>query len=133
MKGLIESYSADEVAYSAISGISGGAVNAVILANYDTGKESDAATRMATFWTNASNDKLYKNWLGGIAEGLLIKGGLYNDEKLLDFLKSDKGLSDITPSKRWLDIGITDVLKGTYVDKHASDLTGDDFYNTMYA
>ena len=133
LKGLVESYPADEVAYSAISGISGGAVNAVILANYDAGKESDAAARMNTFWTNASTSELYKNWLGGIAEGLLIKGGLYNDEKLLDFLKSDKGLNDITPNKRWLDIGITDVLKGTYVDKHAADLTGDDFYNTMYA
>ena len=49
LKGLVESYSADEVAYSAISGISGGAVNAVILANYEAGKEADAATRMSTF------------------------------------------------------------------------------------
>ena len=88
---------------------------------------------MNTFWTNASNSELYKNWLGGIAEGLLIKGGLYNDSELLTFLKSDKGLNDITPNKRWLDIGITDVLKGTYKDMHSEDLTGDDFYNTMYA
>ena len=88
---------------------------------------------MSTFWKDASNSELYKNWLGGIAEGLLIKGGLYNDAELLDFLKSDKGLSDITPNKRWLDIGITDVLKGTYKDMHSEDLTGDQFYNVMYA
>ena len=44
---------------------------------------------MSTFWTNAANSELYKNWLGGIAEGLLIKGGLYNDAELLTFLKSD--------------------------------------------
>ena len=133
LKGLVESYNADEVAYSAISGISGGAVNAVILANYEAGKEADAATRMSTFWQDASNSELYKNWLGGIAEGLLIKGGLYNDSELKDFLKSDKGLKDITPDKRWLDIGITDVLKGTYKDMHSEDLTGEDFYDTMFA
>ena len=133
LKGLAESYDASEVAYSAISGISGGAVNAAILANFEAGQEAAAADRMTTFWTNASNSELYKNWLGGIAEGLLLKGGLYNDTELLAFLKSDKGLSDITPSKRWLDIGITDVLKGTYKDMHSEDLTGDDFYNAMYA
>ena len=89
---------------------------------------------MSKFWTDASNSELYKNWLGGIAEGLLIKGGLYNDKELMDFMKSDKGLKDMTsPNKRWLDIGITDVLKGTYKDMLSEDLTGDDFYNTMYA
>ena len=36
-KGLTESYSADEVAYSAVSGISGGAVNAAILASFAAG------------------------------------------------------------------------------------------------
>ena len=86
LKGLVESYDAAEVNYTAISGISGGAVNAAILANYEAGQEATAADRMATFWKSASNSELYKNWLGGIAEGLLIKGGLYNDAELKDFL-----------------------------------------------
>ena len=86
LKGLVESYDASEVNYNAISGISGGAVNAVILANYEAGQEATAAERMSTFWKSASNSELYKNWLGGIAEGLLIKGGLYNDAELKDFL-----------------------------------------------
>ena len=133
LKGLVESYSSDEVAYSAISGVSGGAVNAAILASYATGAEADASARMIKFWEDASNSELYKNWIGGIAEGLLVKGGLYNDAELLDFLKSDSGLNDITPNQRWIDIGITDVLKGTYKDMHSEDLTGDDFYNVMYA
>ena len=135
LKGLVESYSADEVNYTAVSGISGGAVNAVILANYEAGQEAAAAERMSTFWTSASNSELYKNWLGGIAEGLLIKGGLYNDKELKDFLESDKGLKDMTsPNKRFIDIGITDVLKGTYKDMLSEDLMDSDtFYNTMYA
>ena len=132
IKGLADNVDlGGAVGYTAISGVAGGAVNAAILANYAVGQESDAAERMKTFWTNSANTKLYKNWLGGIAEGLLIKGGLYNDEAMLGFLKTE--LADITPSQRWIDVGLTDVLKGSYVDFKPEDLTGDDFYNTMYA
>lgn len=131
LKGFVEAMSAEETAYSAISGVSGGAINTAILANYPTGQEGAAADRMVTFWQNASNTKLYKDWLGGIAEGLLLKGGLYNDAAALDFLKGE--LADITPSNRWIDIGLTDVLKGKYTDFHGDQLVGDDLYNIMYA
>ena len=50
LKGLVESYNADEVSYTNVSGIAGGAVNAAILASYDAGKESDAAAHMTKFW-----------------------------------------------------------------------------------
>jgi predicted acylesterase/phospholipase RssA len=114
IKGLATNLSAEEMAYSAISGVAGGAVNTPILANYPAGQEADAADRMKTFWENSANTKLYKDWLGGLAEGLLLKGGLWNDAPALDFLKSE--LADITPTNRWIDVGLTDVLKGTYVD-----------------
>ena len=77
-----------EMGYQAISGVAGGAVNAVILANYATGSEAEAATRMKTFWENSANTKLYKDWMGGLAEGLLLKGGLWNDKAVLDFVKT---------------------------------------------
>ena len=37
LKGLTESYDAADVNYTAISGISGGAINAAILANFEAG------------------------------------------------------------------------------------------------
>jgi len=120
-----------EMGYQAISGVAGGAVNAVILANYAAGSEAEAATRMKTFWENSANTKLYKDWMGGLAEGLLLKGGLWNDKAVLDFLKTE--MADITPSQRWIDVGLTDVLKGTYVDFTAEELTGDTLNNVMYA
>jgi len=86
---------------------------------------------MKTFWENSANTKMYKDWLGGIAEGLLLKGGLWNDEPTLDFLKSE--LADVSATNRWIDIGLTDVLKGTYVDFKESDLTGDELFNVLYA
>lgn len=41
---------------------------------------------------------MYKNWLGGVAEGLLVKGGLYNNKPLNKFLESE--LSDIGEMQR---------------------------------
>ena len=129
LKGLATSGA--EMSYQAISGVSGGAVNAVILASYAAGQEEAAADRMKTFWENSANTKLYKDWLGGLAEGLLIKGGLWNDAAVLDFLKTE--MADMSPTNRWIDIGLTDVLKGTYVDFQEAGLEGDDLYNVMYA
>ena len=131
LKAFASAYDASELAYSAISGVAGGAVNTAILANSPAGQEADAADRMKTFWDNSSNTELYKDWLGGLAEGLLLKGGLWNDKGVLSFLKTE--MADISATNRWIDVGLTDVLQGTYVDFKEDGLTGDNLYNVMYA
>lgn len=131
LKGLASNMPASEMAYQAISGVAGGAVNTAILANFPAGQEEAAADRMKTFWENSATTKLYKDWLGGLAEGLLLKGGLWNNAGVLSFLKTE--MSDITATNRWIDVGLTDVLKGQYVDYQEDALVGDDLYNVMYA
>ncbi len=121
----------ESVQYQAVSGVSGGAVNAVFLANFEEGQEADAAARMKSFWVDSANTKLYKDWLGGLAEGLLLKGGLWNDKAVLDFITSE--MNGVSPSQRWIDVGLTDVLKGTYVDFKQDELTGDTLNNVLYA
>ena len=86
LKAFATTMEASEVAYSAISGVAGGAVNSSILANYPAGQEEAAADRMKTFWDNSVSADLYKDWIGGLAEGLLVKGGLWNDKGVLAFL-----------------------------------------------
>ena len=114
LQGFVQAMESADMAYAAISGVSGGAINAVIMSNFLVGQEKEASDRMVKFWENASNAKLYKDWFGGIVTGLLAKGGLYDNSPTLDFLKTE--LADITPNNRWIDIGLTDVLKGKYVD-----------------
>ena len=61
-----------------------------------------------------------------------MKGGLWNDSLTLDWLKDQ--MSGLTPNQRWVDIGLTDVLAGTYVDYLESDLEGtDSLENVLYA
>jgi predicted acylesterase/phospholipase RssA len=118
LKGLVETLGADQTAYSAVSGVAGGAVNAAILGSYPVGQEADAAERMITYWQNASNSKLYKDWLGGIVEGLTVKGGVYNDALLKTFLATE--LADIGDMQRYVDVGITNILTGAFDENIAS-------------
>mmetsp|Transcript_29881 Transcript_29881/g.45685 ORF Transcript_29881/g.45685 Transcript_29881/m.45685 type:complete len:222 (-) Transcript_29881:40-705(-) len=86
---------------------------------------------MEKFWVDASNSKLYKNWLGGIARGLFFEGGLYNSAPLEDFLK--KEFIDVN-IKRSLDLGIVDVLDGDYKDFSDKNITqGGNLIDAMYA
>jgi hypothetical protein len=39
---------------------------------------------------------LFKEWPGGLAEGLLVKGGLYNNKPLYNFLATE--MADILPN-----------------------------------
>lgn len=91
LKGIVESplLQAEDFAYDSVSGVSGGAVNAVILSNYTKGQEQDASARMEQFWVDATHTKLYKDWLGGITRGLFFEGGLYNPAPMEDFLKQE--------------------------------------------
>jgi hypothetical protein len=63
---------------------------------------------------------LYKDWLGGVVQGLTLKGGLYNNAPLASFLETE--LADIGTQQRFVDVGITDVLTGMYKDELAADL-----------
>jgi predicted acylesterase/phospholipase RssA len=50
LKGLVETYGSAETNYTAVSGVSGGGVNAAILGSFPVGQEASAAERMITFW-----------------------------------------------------------------------------------
>jgi predicted acylesterase/phospholipase RssA len=120
-----------ERAYQSVSGVSGGAVNAVIMSNYSMGEEAQAAARMEQFWRDASRTSLYKNWFGGIARGLFFEGGLYNSNPLEKFLQ--KEMKSVHP-KRDLDMGIVDVVSGAYKGFSADNITkGQNLHEALYA
>ena len=56
LSGLAANLSADEVNYQAVSGVSGGAINASILASFAAGQESAAADKMKSFWDATGTD-----------------------------------------------------------------------------
>ena len=50
IQGFAQAMEAADMAYTAISGVQGGAVNAAIMASYDLGSEAASGDRMVTFW-----------------------------------------------------------------------------------
>lgn len=66
---------------------------------------------MASFWKAATNSTLYQSWWGGLAEGLLTEGGLYDNSPMSDFFSDQfKGLD----LQRDIFIGLTDLLSGNF-------------------
>lgn len=133
MKGISTSANLTDQdrSYDSVTGVAGGAINAVLLSEFEKGQESAAASRMEQFWVDASHNKLYKNWLGGIAQGLIFEGGLYNSAPLLSFFKKEFGSSTM---KRDLSVGIVDVKTGSYKDFSDKNITqGDNLVDALYA
>jgi len=133
LKGIVSNpnLTPEDFAYDSVSGVSGGALNAVMLASFEKGQEAQAADRMQQFWIDATHNTLYKNWIGGIARGLFFEGGLYNSAPLQTFLaKEFKG----TTIKRNVDIGIVDVIDGSYKDFSDQQVTeGSNLVDALYA
>jgi predicted acylesterase/phospholipase RssA len=129
--GLVNASAPDDVAWDAVSGVSGGALNAVLLSNFAKGDEKSAVDKLHSFWTDAGRTDLYKSWLGGVVRGLFFEGGIYNSKPLEDFIK--KEFKDVSP-KRAMDIGITNVQDGSYVDFSDKNVTtGDNLVGALYA
>lgn len=106
-------------------------MNAALLARHPIGKESDAVADMQQFWINAASSQLYKDWTGGIVDGLLFHGGLYNSEPLKDFLTTQ---FDQFTSERDTTIGLVNYLSGEYEEFTQSHFTNkDDLVNLMFA
>ena len=86
---------------------------------------------MEAFWHDATQNVLYKNWIGGIARGLFFEGGLYNSAPMEKFLKNE--FTGVT-MKRDVDIGIVDVIDGSYKDFSDKNITqGDNLVDALYA
>lgn len=121
----------DQWAYDSVSGISGGALNAVLLSSFEKGQEASAADRMQQFWIDATHSSLYKNWFGGIARGLFFEGGLYNSAPMETWIQ--KEFKDTT-IKRDLNMGIVDVIDGSYKDFSDKNITaGHNLNEALYA
>lgn len=86
---------------------------------------------MIEFWQNSSTSNVWKDWLGGLTQGLLFKGGLYNDAPLVKFLANET--TDIGSMVRKVNVGITDVLKGAYRDFTENDLSGTTLADVFFA
>ena len=72
LKGLIENLPANETLYDTTTGISMGGMNAALLASFPKGSEKEMIAEMERIWYRLTDEGIYKNWPGGVVEGLFF-------------------------------------------------------------
>ena len=110
IQGLVENIAAAQVEYDVISGVSIGAINAAGFGMFKKGQEKKAASFLVDLWTKLSKNDMYKNFPGGILQGLLYEEGIFDSspgQKFLERLINQ-------PIVRKLSLGAADVVTGGY-------------------
>ena len=76
LKGLIENLPANQTTYDTVTGISMGGMSAALLASSPKGSEKEMLEEMEDVWYKLTDEGIYKNWPGGVVEGLFFQSGL---------------------------------------------------------
>jgi hypothetical protein len=81
------------------------------MAMYPPGQEELAAAKLTDFWMNAQDNTFFDWWTFGYLEGLLSRGGLYDNAPYLETLKK---LASQYPEgfKRKIGVVMSDVNNG---------------------
>jgi NTE family protein len=88
--------------YDLVAGISVGAINASILAQYPVGQEAEAWDEMKSVWDQVTTSKIRKGWclVGAIAA--LWESSVYNSKPLIEWIKGSLDQAKIISSGRKL-------------------------------
>eukprot|EP01133_Synstelium_polycarpum_P001147 gene1147-1312_t len=119
--GLVDSRPSEEVAWQFSSGISAGSINAGAFAMYGVGDEHAAADFLVSRWLSISQEQVFVDWEGGVADGLLFRTGLYDTRPLYKFLSDNVNWSGLQASTRGLYIGATCLDNGLFTPFNKTD------------
>jgi len=111
IQGLVKSLPQGQAAWDVVSGVGSGALTAALAGQYAKGQEAAMAQHVVSFWQNLEPKNLWKNWLTGIVQGLLVEPGLYNSAPADTFLKST---FPNPPNARFFSIGATNANDASY-------------------
>jgi len=110
IQGLVNNLPAEEVQWDVISGVSIGAINGAAIAQYPKGQEKEMSAWLTKMWEGVSKNDVYKNYPGGIIQGLLYEEGVFDTTPAYNFL-----MSKVTrPLVRKVALGSTDMKSGEF-------------------
>ena len=112
----VRSISVRSLIYSQLwTGISAGSINAVAFSQFPIGQERDGMEYLLQRWKEIKRTDVYKNWSpGGIAEGFLMKTGLFDTSPLYSYIQKNVDINKVRTSGRWLNIGTSNLNLGKF-------------------
>ena len=86
MWGLINYGTASDFQYDVISGISAGSINALALAGWEKGRETEAVQWASDLWKNLHTSDVWVKWPLELYNAFFGKSGMVDNSPLLSFL-----------------------------------------------
>lgn len=99
--------------YDIFCGVSVGAINSAVLAQFKTGEEKQASEELSRLWDEFGKGTLYKSWFGWHLAALW-KPSLYNSNPLQKILAKEIDASAVSTSGKKLRIGAVNHGTGAY-------------------
>ncbi|EAR94074.1 patatin family phospholipase (macronuclear) [Tetrahymena thermophila SB210] len=119
-KALVDNLPAEEVQYDVYTGISIGSINTLGLSQFAKGEEKQQSDWLISLWSNLKRTDVYKNFPGGIVQGLFFERGIFDSSPALALLKR----LVTKPPQRKISMGTCDLKTGDlvrYFENHPSD------------
>lgn len=116
----------EKIQYDLFAGVSVGAINAVHLVQYPSGKEREAWGDLKALWSDLTTEKVYKRWFPfGMVHGLW-QPALYNSKPLRSFIQKHLDRDKVLRSGKSLRMGVVSLHTGEYrlFDETTEDLVG---------
>lgn len=130
--GLVNSLPAEEVAYDVVTGVSAGSLNTLALGVFAPEDVQAASDFAFGLWNSIPNYDAFKNWPGGILQGLFFKKGIFDLTPGFEWVKANLG--DLTV-KRKISFATVDANGATYKiwDYNATYTQPDDLVESAFA
>eukprot|EP01132_Coremiostelium_polycephalum_P001127 gene1127-1432_t len=114
--GLVDAYNDQphEIEWQFITGISAGSINAASMSMFNIGQEEQAKDFIIQKWLSITKEDVYKDWKGGVIEGLLLKNGIFDTSPLRNYLNTNLNVEQLINSNRVLNIGSTCISTGDF-------------------
>ena len=131
LQGILEALGSEEISYDVISGVTIGAVNAAWMSQFPKGMEEPMMDELLDFWLTMKSSDIYKDWAGGVIQGLLFEPALYDTTPGMQYLQTHV----TQPPQRYVAIGTTNANNGTYKLWHNfnENLSVNDFLTSVMA
>ena len=122
--------SKEDVSYDVVTGASAGSLNGAGLSLFAPGDEEDAAIFIYGLWNSISTKDILEMWDEGLVKAIFNKGGIFNNQPLIDFLYKQIGLNTI---RKKFTVVLTNAETGhpDFVDYNSTDVMPPDAIPTI--
>lgn len=119
-----------KIKYSALFGVSVGAINCSYLAQFKDGEEKESIDSLAELWQQLTTKDIYKRWFPFGKFQAVFKSSFYDSSPLLHLIQKYVSLEKIRASGKHVTVGAISMTTGKY---KIFDQTNDNFLKAVVA